>query len=1032
MTAFPTYFTGTIAIAAGSTVVTLTGGSWNSPNAKPGDRLIVAGHEVRIADVPPADNLHATIDPWPFAAVAAGTSYVIEQSSPLRFVGAQQALDVQTALGQLNSLGPVFNVPIGALAPDPSYGKDGQFAHQMVTDLWWVKTAGVWTITTVGGSGAAILLASDNSWAGIQTFTSTIEATGIGAVFAAKFAGGVEILKKLFVAGVLTIGAVPASGSSNLVINQNATSVPNNAYFQATTIHTVGKDNVDTFEVLECYGYNGIHNANPHIVFRTAYNTQAGPSAVGVTPATRDSLGASPRDYMGTIGGAGYGFDAFHIGAGATLSFCPTQLFSNTVGGSQARIGVTPNGGLNFTYAFVFDQDCSFNINQNVNNSTPPQADMGGINPALRVVGADGANAFAQLDSHGGLSGYLMRSSGGTHGVPTPTINGGQIGFIAAFGRGTTTYNSSSGVQLRMYAEQTWTDANNGSGFAILVTPNNTNALVEALRVANSCFVGIGTNNPQTLLHLNKNAIQNIAAGNTGTLLQLSGADAANAALELSAFGTGNSVFPYFQFSFASNTANVKQQVGLGTVIGVIGARAYTGSLYTNTNSQIQFITTEVQTASNQGQGVSILSTPNGTNVSVISAKFQNGVFIGTGTVDPGYGSLNISSKLAIGANLVPDSALTINANSAATIAPLSGTGIHLIGAPASLNTITLDAFGTASQNVIFARSAMGTIGAKTVSTNGNFVLQIIGNGWDGAAYVSSSAITFNTGMTWDATHHGSYVDFYSTDITASAAMTANMRLNQSGGVTIGSGLIGTDPGAGILNVQNDIKIGAISLLTGKFAAVKVQRFIANGTYTPSAGMLFCTAECVGGGGGGGGCVSSAGTIANAAGGGAGSRSIGLFTAADIGASKAVVIGAAGAAGASGNNAGGNGGDTTLGATLLIAKGGSSGAGSNGASSSIAGAGGIPGTGNVLAASGDPGQPGFFSSTFTITVISGKGGSSPFGGGGVTGTGSPQAGSPGTGNGSGGSGGWAAAGGSAAGGAGTIGLMIIIEYCNQL
>lgn len=105
------------------------------------------------------------------------------------------------------------------------------------------------------------------------------------------------------------------------------------------------------------------------------------------------------------------------------------------------------------------------------------------------------------------------------------------------------------------------------------------------------------------------------------------------------------------------------------------------------------------------------------------------------------------------------------------------------------------------------------------------------------------------------------------------------------------------------------------------------------GTYTPTAGMAQCYVECVGGGGGGGEESGVTGPRYGAAGGG-GSYSAKLFTAADIGASKAYVVGAGGAPGATGAT----GGTSTFGAFL------SSAGGTGGASGSAGVAAGIGGT----------------------------------------------------------------------------------------
>lgn len=229
---------------------------------------------------------------------------------------------------------------------------------------------------------------------------------------------------------------------------------------------------------------------------------------------------------------------------------------------------------------------------------------------------------------------------------------------------------------------------------------------------------------------------------------------------------------------------------------------------------------------------------------------------------------------------------------------------------------------------------------------------------------------------------------------------------------------------------DNTLKAASTAYVDRKgFLATQI--FTGNGTYTPTAGMRYCVAEGVGPGGGGGGTATAAGNQGSSGGGGGGGGYARVtLTAAQIGASKAVVIGAAGAAGASGNNAGSPGSaDTTLGATLLVAKLGGGGGGHSGVSNVIAtgGAGGVVGTGDVTI----PGQPG--SSTLAANLVpptGSKGGDSFFGrGGNNTPTITAATGAAGTGFGGGGAGGTSFnAGGAAAGGAGTIGWMIITEY----
>ena len=220
----------------------------------------------------------------------------------------------------------------------------------------------------------------------------------------------------------------------------------------------------------------------------------------------------------------------------------------------------------------------------------------------------------------------------------------------------------------------------------------------------------------------------------------------------------------------------------------------------------------------------------------------------------------------------------------------------------------------------------------------------------------------------------------------------------------------------------------ASGTLAMRSLSVVIQTFTSAGTYTPTTGMVQCIIEIAGGGGGGGGSAANgAANISVAGGGGAGEYAKGVFSAATVGASQVVTIGAAGAAGTAGNNTGGAGGNSSVGA-LISANGGSGGPGGPSVATgtlTLGGLGGTGGSGGSYRVNGLYGQYGFASSAFSFT--SGSGGSGPFGNGGVYT--SNAAGNTGTGNGVGGSGASGTTSAAAfAGGAGTKGIVIITEY----
>lgn len=169
----------------------------------------------------------------------------------------------------------------------------------------------------------------------------------------------------------------------------------------------------------------------------------------------------------------------------------------------------------------------------------------------------------------------------------------------------------------------------------------------------------------------------------------------------------------------------------------------------------------------------------------------------------------------------------------------------------------------------------------------------------------------------------------------------------------------------------------AVPVDTG-VTAVNIQTFSSNGTYTPTAGMLYCIIECVGGGGGGGGCnIAGVNATISGAGGGGGAYARIVASAATIGASQSVTVATSAAGGAAGNNAGTAGGATMVG-TICVANGGGGGAGGAGGSPTGGGAGGTGGTGTVLV-DGQAGMNTYYATSLGVPMVAAVGGMSWFG-----------------------------------------------------
>lgn len=216
-------------------------------------------------------------------------------------------------------------------------------------------------------------------------------------------------------------------------------------------------------------------------------------------------------------------------------------------------------------------------------------------------------------------------------------------------------------------------------------------------------------------------------------------------------------------------------------------------------------------------------------------------------------------------------------------------------------------------------------------------------------------------------------------------------------------------------------------LLSQDVFTLNIQTFTSSGTYTPTTGMQYCHIECLAGGGAGGGAGATAvGETSIGGGGGTGSYGVGVFSAAQIGASQTITVGAGGTGSAA--NPGNPGGASSVG-SLLTTGGGIGGAEATGSGTLYVNGsqGGFAGSGGSI---NIPGWRGLVGISNADLLIPGEGGNTPYGIGGHVAHGISADGLAGLGFGSGGGGG----GNSASqvtersGGDGAGGIVIITEY----
>jgi hypothetical protein len=339
----------------------------------------------------------------------------------------------------------------------------------------------------------------------------------------------------------------------------------------------------------------------------------------------------------------------------------------------------------------------------------------------------------------------------------------------------------------------------------------------------------------------------------------------------------------------------------------------------------------------------------------------------------------------------------------------------------------------TSASSVLLVEASTSILGCTTnAGTNGAAALCLFNNLGTGALTTAFSSVGAAAGN--DASSCPVIARYYMTAGTTSAInFSARYGTVNGSGYTAGTAVLGPSPAAAngtMIHTLTVTEYGIASAASPPVTTVAIQTFTTNGTYTPTAGMKYCIVEAIGGGGAGGGAITTPGAsdLSMGSGGGSGEYARGVFTAANIGASKVVSIGAAGVAvsGASG----GNGGNTSVG-VLISANGGSGGVsstsqGAGGAQVVRGGLGGTGGAGGSFRTPGSPGGWGLIQGGSFGTA--GLGGSGQYGAGGIASLG---AGGAGLGYGAGGGGTEnTGSSGNNPGGNGSAGIVIITEYIN--
>jgi len=700
------------------------------------------------------------------------------------------------------------------------------------------------------------------------------------------------------------------------------------------------------------------------------------------------------------------------------------KVTSSTSAGTAAQV-LTSNGpGVDPTFQAVSASGAITTVTGNSGGAESPLAGNFNVLGTGSITVAGSANTeTVQLT---GLTNHAVLVGAGTATITKvgPTSTAGQVlqsaGAAADPAFSTATYPSTTTVSQLLYSSAT----NTVSGLA---TAN------KAVITTNATGVPVAT-----------------ALATDGQLI-IGSTAGAPAAASLTA-GTGISITPGSNSITIAVSGSAVGETITGDTGGALSPTAGNWNIKANPTSST--LPTSGSSVSFSGLGSTLsLSTTDANNNTLIGLQCGNATLSGTFQTGLGYGVLNqigtgvynVGLGFRSGYNYTGSESSNIMINN---MGVLGESHVIRIGTQGNNNAeqntcyiAGITGVAVSNLNVVTINTSTGQLGSQAAANVGTVTQFDVLVGGSGGAIASvgpgSAGQILQSGgaaanpaystATYPATATGTGTilradgtNWAATTATYPATTTSQQILYSTAANVVGQ-LTTANSSIAATNSSGTLAMRA-------FSVVK-QVFTGTGTYTPTAGMLYCEVICVGGGGAGGGAATTGATTASAGtGGGAGEYAVGVFSAATIGASKAVTIGAGGT-GVSGTT--GNTGGTSSLSTLITAIGGTGG-GTVAAATAGSLSGGAGGTGGTVASYSSPGARGgtCFFSVGGGTGYAGMGANSQLGEGGDGGAVNTGPGGAGT--------GYGAGGGSAlnfinqavarTGGAGAPGIVIVTEY----
>lgn len=342
-------------------------------------------------------------------------------------------------------------------------------------------------------------------------------------------------------------------------------------------------------------------------------------------------------------------------------------------------------------------------------------------------------------------------------------------------------------TSVNQYAASAYAQANTNANNIVLVNQfaqNSYNVANAALANTTGTFAGdltitgnVTTNfvrsksttiNDNTPLAQFSGSLNTLNPTNSGYIIHAVGREGLTSRVVLDTVGTG--AVPNFLTRTARGTNLAPTPVQFADVIGRFSSFGYGNTAFgSSSDARIDLNATENFTDANHGTSITLHTTPIGTNNITRIASFSTGntiitsanAFISSNTTITGFVDI-VRSNLDLDAPLVHIN----SADDGAYVAPSNSYYmLHITGKANNATRVVLDSFGVNTYPLLSGRMGRGSAAAPAATANNDVLMRIVGNGYTGTQFPSSSPtkIDFVATENFSDTNRGTTIQFWNT-----------------------------------------------------------------------------------------------------------------------------------------------------------------------------------------------------------------------------------------------------------------------------